>query len=207
MNRFFSVGIQLFYALLITAVLLMIIIRFLFLTLANPNTFNLSQAPVADTAIIFGAGLRRDGTPTPVLRDRVKAGVELYNAGKVKRLLLSGDSQHEKYNEPAAMAAYAQELGIPSSALIEDDGGRSTYDTCIRAKQIFNLEDVLLVTQSFHLPRALFICSQLGINSKGVSADLRNYWITSLVFWNLRELPASLAAMLDTWIIKPVQRK
>lgn len=207
MNRLFSVGIQFFYALLITALLLMIIIRFLFLIQANPKTFNLNQAPIADTAIIFGAGLRRDGTPTPVLRDRVKAGVELYYAGKVKRLLLSGASQQEKYDEPAAMAAYAQELGIPASALIEDDGGRSTYDSCLRAKQIFNLEDVLLVTQSFHLPRALFICNQLGINSKGVSADMRNYWITSLVFWNLRELPAGFAAILDTWIIKPVQRK
>jgi SanA protein len=207
MNRFFSIGIQLFYALLITAVLLLIITRVFFLILANPKTFDLSQAPVADTAIIFGAGLRRDGTPTPVLRDRVKAGAELYNAGKVKRLLLSGASQHEKYNEPAAMAAYAQELGIPASALIEDEGGRSTYDSCIRAKQIFNLDNVLLVTQSFHLPRALFICSQLGINSNGVSADLRNYWISSLIFWNLRELPAGFAAIIDTWLIKPTQRK
>ena len=207
MNRFFSIGFQLFYGLLIIAILLLIIIRLLFLVLAYPNTYILGQAPVADTAIIFGAGLRRDGTPTPVLRDRVKAGVELFNAGKVKRLLLSGDSQHEKYNEPAAMAAYAQELGVPSSVLIKDEGGRSTYDSCIRAKQIFNLDNVLLVTQSFHLPRALFICSQLGINSKGVSADLRNYWISSLIFWNLRELPAGVAAILDIWLIKPAQIK
>lgn len=207
MNRFFSTGIQLFYALLITTVLMLIIIRVLFLILANPKIFDLSQAPVAESAIVFGAGLRRDGTPTTVLRDRVKAAVELYKAGKVKKLLLSGASQHEKYNEPAAMAAYAQDLGIPASALIQDDGGRSTYDSCIRAKQVYHLDNVLLVTQSFHLPRALFICSQLGINSKGVSADLRNYWISSLIFWNLRELPAGLAAIIDTWWIKPTQRK
>lgn len=206
MNRFFPAGTQSFYALLITAVLLLVVIRVLFLILANPRIFDLIQAPSADTAIIFGAGLRRDGTPTSVLRDRVKAGVDLYNAGKVKRLLLSGAGQHETYNEPKAMAAYAQELGIPSSALIEDEGGQSTYDSCVRAKLIHKLDNVLLVTQSFHLPRALFICSQLGINSNGVSADLRNYWIPSLIYWNLREMPAGFAAILDTWIIKPKQR-
>ena len=207
MHRFISFTIQLFYVLLIVAFLLLIIIRILFLILAHPRTFELNNAPAADIAIIFGAGLRRDGTPTPVLRDRVKAGVELYNEGKVKKLLMSGDSQHDGYNEPAAMAAYAQELGIPSGDLIIDDGGKSTYDSCMRAKQVFNLDNVILVTQSFHLPRALFICTQLGMNAKGVSADMRNYWISSLIFWNLRELPAGFAAVIDIWIIKPTQRK
>jgi SanA protein len=206
MNRSFSIGIQFIYSLSIATILLLIVIRIFFLIIAHPKIFDLNHAPSADTAIIFGAGLRRDGSPTPVLRDRVKAGVELYRAGKVNKILLSGTGQKEQYNEPAAMAAYAQELGIPASALILDSGGFSTYDSCIRAKQVYQLKDVLLVTQSFHLPRALFICSQLGIDAKGISADMRTYWISSLVFWNLRELPAGLAAIMDLWLIKPNQR-
>lgn len=160
-----------------------------------------SQSPVA---IVFGAGLLRDGSPTPVLRDRVETAAELYFAGKVQKLLMSGDNRFVEYNEPAAMRAYALELGVPDDAIVLDYAGRRTYDTCYRAKEIFGVDQALLVTQRFHLPRALIICNGLGIEGQGVSADRRAYRRSSLGIWNLRELPATLVAFIDTFITRPL---
>lgn len=160
-----------------------------------------SQSPVA---IVFGAGLLRDGSPTPVLRDRVETAAELYFAGKVQKLLMSGDNRFVEYNEPAAMRAYALELGVPDDAIVLDYAGRRTYDTCYRAKEIFGVDQALLVTQRFHLPRALVICNGLGIEGQGVSADRRAYRRSSLGIWNLRELPATLVAFIDTFITRPL---
>ena len=159
-----------------------------------------SQRPVA---IVFGAGLLRDGSPTPVLRDRVETAAELYFAGKVQKLLMSGDNRFVEYNEPAAMRAYALELGVPDDAIVLDYAGRRTYDTCYRAKEIFGVDQALLVTQRFHLPRALVICNGLGVEGQGVSADRRAYRRSSLGIWNLRELPATLVAFVDTFITRP----
>ena len=160
-----------------------------------------SQRPVA---IVFGAGLLRDGSPTPVLRDRVETAADLYFAGKVQKLLMSGDNRFVEYNEPGAMRAYALELGVPEDAIVLDYAGRRTYDTCYRAKEIFGVDQALLVTQRFHLPRALVICNGLGVAGEGVSADRRAYRRSSLGIWNLRELPATLVAFIDTFITRPL---
>jgi SanA protein len=203
MNRNIIPSLKLLLIILITIAALLMLTRLFIVIKARPKSFSLQNAPFVETAIVFGAGLRKDGSPTPVLRDRVKAGAELYLSGKVKRLLLTGDNRFENYNEPASMAIYAQELGIPSKDLMIDYGGKSTYDSCYRAKNVYKLEQAILVTQSFHLPRALFICDQLGIKSQGVSADLRQYSSASLLYWNIREIPASFAALIDVWILKP----
>ncbi len=160
-----------------------------------------SQRPVA---IVFGAGLLRDGSPTPVLRDRVETAADLYFTGKVQKLLMSGDNRFVEYNEPGAMRAYALELGVPEDAIVLDYAGRRTYDTCYRAKEIFGVDQALLVTQRFHLPRALVICNGLGVAGEGVSADRRAYRRSSLGIWNLRELPATLVAFIDTFITRPL---
>ena len=160
-----------------------------------------SQRPVA---IVFGAGLLRDGSPTPVLRDRVETAADLYFTGKVQKLLMSGDNRFVEYNEPGAMRAYALELGVPEDAIVLDYAGRRTYDTCYRAKEIFGIDQALLVTQRFHLPRALVICNGLGVAGEGVSADRRAYRRSSLGIWNLRELPATLVAFIDTFITRPL---
>ncbi len=190
--------------LLIAIFLLLILLRVILYLSASKKTFQLENVPKSRVAIVFGAGLRKDGSPTPVLRDRVKTGVELYKSGKVEKLLLSGDNRFANYNEPASMASFARDLGVPQSDLILDYAGQSTYDSCYRAKAIFKLDQAILVTQSFHLPRALLICNRLGIESIGVSADQRQYSLTSFLYWQLRELPASLAAILDVWIFKPI---
>ncbi len=165
---------------------------------------SLEEAPAKPVAIVFGAGLWRDGTPTPVLRDRVATAAELYFTGKIEKLLMSGDNRFHDYNEPAAMQDYALSLGIPKDAIVLDYAGRRTYDTCYRARHIFMIDQAILVTQKFHLPRALYLCNHLGIESTGVAADRRVYRKSSLTFWNLRELPAALSALWEAHISKPL---
>ena len=162
------------------------------------------DAPGERLAIVFGAGLRRDGTPTPILRDRVETAADLYFSGKVEKLLMSGDNRFVEYNEPESMRQYALSLGVPDSAIVLDYAGRRTYDTCYRAKAIFGVESALLVTQKFHLPRALFICNALGLRASGVEAKNRQYWGGSLFIWNFREQLATVGAFLDVYVNNPV---
>jgi SanA protein len=165
--------------------------------------YQADQAPASRVAIVFGAGLRRDGTPTAILRDRVETGVKLYLAGKVEKLLMSGDNSVEYYNEPEAMRQYALSFGVPSEDIVLDYAGRRTYDTCFRAKAIFRVENALLVTQKFHLPRALFLCNALGIKASGVEANNLSYRRSSLLIWNIREQLATVTAFLDIYVDKP----
>lgn len=162
------------------------------------------DAPSERVAIIFGAGLRRDGSPTAVLRDRVETGASLYFNGTVEKLLMSGDNTTENYNEPAAMRNYALSLGVPEEAVVLDYAGRRTYDTCYRAKAVFGVDSALLVTQRFHLPRALFLCNVLGVKAYGVEANNLNYRKSSLFFWNVREQFATFTAFVDVFVEKPV---
>ena len=166
--------------------------------------YHKEDAPSERVAIVFGAGLRRDGTPTPILRDRVETAADLYFSGKVEKILMSGDNRFVEYNEPESMRQYALSLGVPDSALVLDYAGRRTYDTCYRAKAIFGAERALLVTQKFHLPRALFICNALGLKASGVEAKNRQYWGGSLLIWNFREQLATVAAFLDVYVNTPV---
>ena len=189
---------------LFTAGVLGIFLPRLITTLFSWNRiYQVDQAPSARVAVVFGAGLRRDGTPTAILRDRVETGVRLYFDGKVEKLLMSGDNSVEYYNEPEAMRQYALSLGVPSEAIVLDYAGRRTYDTCFRAKAIFGVENALLVTQKFHLPRALFLCNALGLQAAGVEANNLNYRKVSLLIWNVREQLATSAAFLDIYVDKP----
>ena len=171
---------------------------------ARPRTTNLEKAPNMPVAIVFGAGLNRDGRPSPVLRDRISTAANLYFAGKVQKLLMSGDNRFLDYNEPGAMQAYALELGVPESAMILDFAGRRTYDTCYRALHIFGVSDALVVTQAYHLPRTLMTCAGLGLNAIGVTADQREYNPRSMARWQIREIPATLVAFWDVYIARPL---
>jgi vancomycin permeability regulator SanA len=126
-------------------------------------------------AIVFGARVWDDGSPSNSLYDRVLTGVELYRAGRVGRLLMSGDKTGENYDEPAAMKKLALQLGIPEGDIVLDNDGKRTFDTCSRAKEIFGVQKAVLVTQDYHLPRALYLCNSLGVDSIGITANRRKY--------------------------------
>jgi SanA protein len=143
-----------------------------------------SPRPVA---VVFGAGIRADGGLSPMLRDRMDTAIDLYRAGAVRRLLVSGDNRFVYYNEPGRMYDYA---------------GRRTYDTCYRASAIFGVTRAILVTQRFHLPRALFTCRSLGVDAMGFSADRRVYRSNS--YYRFRDLFATLRAWWDVKIARPV---
>jgi SanA protein len=171
---------------------------------AQSRLYSVQDVPTKPVAIVFGAGLWRDGSPTPVLRDRVATAAELYFKGKVEKLLMSGDNIRDDYNEPGAMRDYAIDLGVPEEDIVLDYAGRRTYDTCYRAREIFHLRDVILVTQRFHLPRAIYLCNALEVSAVGVQADQREYRPRSSVFWSLRELVATIAALWDVHIKRPI---
>ncbi len=186
------------------AILILFLPRFIFQLYAAPRTFTVDNVPAGRVAIVFGAGLLRDGSAGPVLSDRVQTAVLLYQQGKVDKLLMSGDNRFVEYNEPEAMRQYALERGVPDEDIILDYAGRRTYDTCYRAKEIFQAQSAILVTQNFHMPRALFLCNWFGVESTGVEANNRYFRKISRLYWNTRELFANVQAAWDVMIAKPL---
>lgn len=149
-------------------------------------------------AIVFGAGQN-----SPILRERVMTGVRLYRTGKVKKLLMSGDNRFVDYNEPRAMQRIALEANVPEQDIVLDYAGRRTYDTCYRAREIFEIERAVLISNGYHLPRVLYTCRQLGMAAVGLRSDpgesppsLRSV---------IREIPASIVAWWQTHTKPPAQ--
>jgi SanA protein len=155
---------------------------------------HLAERPVR-VAIVYGAAVRPGGRLSAVLHDRMETAVALYEAGHVDKLLLSGDNRTADYNEPAAMMAYALARGVAATDVQPDYAGLRTYDTCYRARHIFGVESAVLVTQEFHLPRALFTCRHMDIEAIGVSSDLRPY--ARARWFEVRETGATLMALWD----------
>ena len=128
-----------------------------------------ARLPARHTALVFGAGLNAAGGPSPILYDRVATAVDLYRSGKVAKLLMTGDNGSVEYNEVAAMLRTAVDLGVPERDIVLDYAGFRTYDSCYRAHAVFGLQDATLVTNAFHLPRALYTCAALGVQGAGSS--------------------------------------
>jgi SanA protein len=159
------------------------------------------DARSSPVAIVFGGGIRSGGRLSPMLADRMDTAIMLYNAGKVRKLLVSGDNSTIYYNEPGAMYDYAVARGVPPQDVIRDFAGRRTYDTCYRAGAIFGVTDALLVTQRFHLPRAIYTCRSLGMGASGVSADRRSYFTNG--YYRFRDAFATLRAWADVKLLRP----
>lgn len=152
-------------------------------------------------AIVFGAAVYQDDLST-VLEDRVKTAIALYKAGKVDRILVSGDNRTPEYNEPKAMADYLLSHAVDEKDIVVDYAGRSTYETCKRAKEIFVINQAILITQRTHISRALYLANSLGLESIGVIADRQNYG-SETAYQQMREVGASLKAFLNIHFIPP----
>jgi SanA protein len=202
-KKLIKMSISLAFILLIFAAAAVLLPRLVTAVYAASRTYAADTSPARPVAIVFGAGLRRDGTPTTVLRDRVETAAELYAQGKVVKLLMSGDNRFANYNEPEAMRQYALRLGVPDKDIVLDYAGRRTYDTCYRAGAIFGVKHAVLVTQLFHLPRAIYTCNMLGVEAVGVEADRTYYRKITRLFWNIRELPATLTALVEVHLTHP----
>ena len=129
----------------------------------------------ADCILVLGCGVREDGTPSLMLRDRLETGVALYEAGAAPKLLMSGDHGRKDYDEVNLMKDYAMEKGIPSEDIFMDHAGFSTYDSMVRARDIFCAKTVVIVSQEYHLYRALYLAEKLGLEAYGVPALDVNY--------------------------------
>lgn len=160
----------------------------------------ITEAPSRRVVVVFGARVYRNGRLSAMLYDRVAAAAELYQAGKVDVLLMTGDGGQPGYNEPESMRDAAITLGVPADDIVLDYGGLRTYDSCYRARHIFGVEDAVLVTQDFHLPRALMLCQAMGVDAVGVAADEmrpRGYSQASLSYSRVREIPATVVAAVE----------
>ena len=143
---------------------------------ARAEILSQEEAPPAnlDCILVLGCGVHADGTPTPMLRSRMTRAVELYQAGWADKLLLSGDNSRADYNEVATMKTLALEGGVPEEDIVLDHAGFSTYDSLYRAQDVFLVKRLVIVTQEYHLSRALYLADALGLGAWGVAAAPRN---------------------------------
>jgi SanA protein len=149
----------------------------------------------ADVGLVLGASVLPDKRPSPILRDRIRTGVELLAAGKVQRLLMSGEGEQPHYDEVSAMKRTAIELGADEESIATDADGHRTYDSCVNAKTQFHAASVIVVSQRYHLPRAIYLCQGVGLDTQGLAADhseYQNQWRFAL-----REIPAWILAVID----------
>ena len=129
-----------------------------------------------DCIVVLGCQVIDDGKPSDMLADRLRRGIELYNEGVAPKIIMSGDHGQKEYDEVNTMKHVAVDAGIPSSDVFMDHAGFSTYETLYRAKEIFEADKIVVVTQEYHLYRTLYIAEKLGIEAYGVSADYHTYW-------------------------------
>lgn len=132
---------------------------------------HVDSLPQFNTVIILGASVHSDGKLSPILQERVDTGLSLYRDGKVKRFLLSGDNRTSDYDEVNSMRNYLMKRNVPDSLIFVDPAGIDTYDSMYRSSAVFEVQDAIVVTQQFHLPRTLFIATQLGLDYYGFPAE------------------------------------
>jgi SanA protein len=165
------------------------------------NHLNTNEWPKPRVAIVFGASVYSNGELSPLLLDRVDTAIELYRAGKVDRILVSGDNRHPSYNEPKAMQEYLVTHAVAPRDVIVDPSGRSTYETCLRAKEVFGLKRAVLVSQGYHLPRSLYIANQFGLDAVGMAGNLRLK--QQIDYQSAREWAAEVKAYFNLHFLPP----
>lgn len=162
---------------------------------AQPYQYSeVSQVPAHKVGLVFGAMVRSDGSLSPMLQDRVNGAIALYNAGKIEKILMSGDNGSTDYDEVTNMKKYALSYGIPEGDITLDYAGFNTYDSCYRARAIFQLKDVVLITQNYHLHRAIYTCRNLGIDAVGLALPDFSLYPDRKYPYTAREYAADLKA-------------
>ncbi|MCL2471106.1 MAG: YdcF family protein [Propionibacteriaceae bacterium] len=164
---------------------------------SGSRMYTVADVPAHDVAIVYGAGLQ-DGGPGPYLVARLIIARDLYKSGKVKVILVSGDNLTVYHNEPLAMMQWLVAQGVPADKIVEDFAGADTYSTCVRARQIFGVTSAILVSQTYHLPRAVTTCRLVGVDAVGVGdssvrAGNRSMWIS----YQVREVFADANMLLS----------
>jgi SanA protein len=181
--------------------LIVILINFLILSTSRKYIYSdISNIPKSYTAIVLGAQVHQLGVPSNFLKDRLDEAIELYKSNKISRFLLSGDHGRSNYDEVNTMKIYLLENGIDTNDIFLDHAGFDTYSSMYRAREIFEVKDAIIVTQNFHLPRAVFIARKLGIKAYGINADKQNY--SSISYLRKREKIANIKACLELLIHK-----
>jgi vancomycin permeability regulator SanA len=158
---------------------------------------HIDAVPRRPVALVLGAGLQPDGFPTPMLAERVHAAVELYRRGTVGHILMSGDNSRVDHDEPTSMRRLAVDAGVPAAAITLDFAGFSTTDSCIRAQQIFGVEAAVVVTQDFHVTRAVATCRGAGIDAVGFAQSTAGYARGEVRALTTRERAAVVKAWWD----------
>ncbi|MBD0425176.1 YdcF family protein [Streptomyces sp. TRM S81-3] len=153
-----------------------------------------ADVPRTEVAVVFGAGLW-DGEPSPYLARRLDAAAELYRAGRIEVVLVTGDNSREDYDEPDAMRTYLTRHGVPAARIVNDHAGFDTWDSCVRAKKIFGVDRAVLISQGFHIRRAVALCQEAGVASYGVGVDDKHD--ATWYYGGVREILAAGKAALD----------
>jgi vancomycin permeability regulator SanA len=164
---------------------------------AAGHLYSENDVPVAPVALVLGAMVYPDGTPSPFLAARLDVAHRLYQAGKVRVVVVSGDNMAKEYNEPEAMRTYLINAGMPAEAVIADYAGFDTYDSCARALRIFGVEELILVTQSYHLPRAVATCRALGVDATGVGDESARQYARAWIRGAIRDHLACVKTVID----------
>jgi SanA protein len=164
---------------------------------------SLDNVPKNEVALVLGASIRGPRKLSMMLADRVDSAIELYKAGKVKKLLMSGDNSATDYDEVSAMRRYALKHGVDSDDILRDFAGFRTYDSMYRARELWGLHSMIIVTQGFHLTRAVYTARHLGIDAYGYIADRSIYGRRALLWSNFREIAARTLAWLEVHITHP----
>ncbi|MFZ0530047.1 MAG: ElyC/SanA/YdcF family protein, partial [Propionicimonas sp.] len=161
------------------------------------------QLPRTPVALVLGAEVYADGTVSAFLRARLDLAASLYRRGLVGRLLVSGDGRSRFYDETAGMRAYLEGVGIPPDAILVDPAGLDTYDSCLRARDVFGFRRLVVVSQRYHLPRALAICRALGVDAWGVGDETARISSGTWTYGVRRELAANLKLVWDVGRRRP----
>ncbi|MEV5656048.1 ElyC/SanA/YdcF family protein [Streptomyces sp. NPDC052291] len=161
---------------------------------ADARIRTVEDVPARQVAVVFGAGLW-DGKPSPYLANRLQTAAALYRDGKVKVVLVTGDNSREEYDEPDAMRTFLVGKGVPDDRIVSDFAGFDTWDSCVRAKKIFGVDRAVLVSQGFHIRRAIALCRAAGIDAYGVGVDAKHD--VTWYYGGAREVFAAGKAALD----------